>query len=331
MMTAALGIRTGRRRLGGRNPGLSATLLLICGLLLAPFAARAGLFSDEEARKAATDLRAEVLQRRAADDTRFARIESNIDALQQSNQKLQESIDRLEQSIRNLGLPALASQIDGVSQDLARLRGQVEVQGNQVDQTQKHSKEFYLDLDTRLRVIEQERAKAADAAKAQEQAAAADAGTPANSGIEPPVPVAGAPAAAGGPVTPVVTPPTARETQAYDAAYKLFKVANYPAAVRAFQAFGKNWPNSSYTPNVGFWMGMAHYRQKAYAPAAAALQSVASAYPDSPKAPDALLNLSSVQLEQGDTKAAHHTLEDLLNRYPSSEAAAKAKARLGRS
>ncbi|MDE3012249.1 MAG: tol-pal system protein YbgF [Pseudomonadota bacterium] len=327
-----MGIRTGRCRLAGRGNGLSATLLLIGGLLLAPFAARAGLFSDEEARKAATDLRAEVLQRRAADDTRFARIESNIDALQQSNQKLQESIDRLEQSIRNLGLPALASQIDGVSQDLARLRGQVEVQGNQVDQTQKHSKEFYLDLDTRLRVIEQERAKAADAAKAQqEQAAAADAGTPANNGIVPPVPVAGAPAAAGGPATPVVTPPTARETQAYDAAYKLFKAANYPAAIRAFQAFGKSWPNSSYAPNAGFWMGMAQYRQKAYGPAAAALQAVASAYPDSPKAPDALLNLSSVQLEQGDTKAAHHTLEDLLNRYPSSEAAAKAKARLGRS
>lgn len=327
-MTAAVCVRT--RRSGCALHG--AGLLLLSALLLAPFAARAGLFSDEEARKAAADLRAEVLQRNTAEDARLAHIEANIDALQRSNQKLQDSIDRLDQAIRNLGLPALASQVDGVSQDLARLRGQVEVQGNQIDQAQKHSKEFYLDLDTRLRVIEQERAKAAEAAKAQEQAqAAADAAPAANSGMVPPVPVAGAPAGQGGAPAAVVTPPSAKETQSYDAAYKLFKSGSYPAAIKAFQAFTKAYPNSSYAPNVGFWTGMAHYRQKAFGPAATALQGVANSFPESPKAPDALLNLSSVQLEQGDTRAAHQTLEDLLNRYPASEAAGKAKARLGRS
>jgi len=316
----------------GRSAARGAGLLLVSILLLAPLVARAGLFSDDEARKASADLRAEVLQRNAAQDARIAHIEANIDALQQSTQKLQDSIDRLDQAIRNLGLPALAGQLDGVSQDLARLRGQVEVQGNQIDQTQKHSKEFYLDLDTRLRVIEQDRAKAAEAAKAQEQAGGDGATAPAaNTGMAPPVPVAGAPAGQGGPAAPVVTPPSAKETQAYDAAYKLFKSGSYPAAIKAFQAFGKSFPNSSYAPNVGFWIGMAQYRQKAFGPAAAALQGVAANFPDSPKAPDALLNLSSVQLEQGDTKAAHQTLEDLLNRYPASEAAGKAKARLGRS
>lgn len=328
MMAAAAGARARAMRTLARALGLPAALLLALGLLLAPVAAHAGLFSDDEARKATADLRAEVLQRNTAEDARFAHIEANIDALQQSSQKLQESIDRLDQAIRNLGLPALASQIDGLSQDLARLRGQVEVQGNQIDQSQKRNKEFYLDLDTRLKVLE-DRAKAADAAPPPDAAAATAPG--ANNGMAAPVPVPGAPAAQAGAPTPVVTPPTAKETQAYEAAYKLFKAGSYPAALKAFQAFGKSYPNSSYAPNVGFWTGMAHYRQKAYAQAASALQGVASSYPDSPKAPDALLNLSSVQLEQGDAKAAHQTLEDLLNRYPDSEAAGKAKARLGRS
>ena len=294
-------------RLRPARAALPVALMLV--LTAAPLAARAGLFSDDEARKAAADLRAEFLQRSAADDARFAHIESGIDDLQRATRKLQDSIDRLDQAIRNLPLPALASQIDGVSQDLAKLRGQVEVQGNQIDQTQKHTKEFYLDLDTRLRAIEQDRAKAADSSD----------GAATTDPMAPPVPVGTTP-----------TPPSPRETAAYNAAYKLFSAGSFPAAIKAFQGFSKSFPNSTYAPNVAFWTGMANFKLKAYGPAATALQSVVSTYPDSPKAPDALLNLSTIQLEQGDAKAAHQTLEDLLNRYPGSEAAGKAKVRLGR-
>jgi len=35
-------------------------------------------------------------------------------------------------------------------------------------------------------------------------------------------------------------------------------------------------------------------------------------------------------LEAGNASAAHDSLDELINRYPASEAAAKAKARLGR-
>ena len=332
-----------------RGATRSAIVLMLTAL---PLAGHAGLFSDEDARRAAADLRAEVLQQKTADDTRFARIEANIDTLQQNNQKLQDSLDRLEQAIRNLGIPALAGQLDGLGQDLAKLRGTSEVQANELDQAQKHTKEFYLDLDARLRVLEQDHAankgdagKSPDAGKSSDAAKPGDGdpnsaqastdtpdGRAAVSGMTPPVSAAGSPPAsklagfgAAGP-----KPATAAETNAYEAAYKQYKSANFGPAIRAFRAFNRTWPNSSYAPNAGFWLGMSHFRMKEYAPAAVALKTVAAQYPASPKAPDALLSLSTVQLELGDTSAAHQTLEDLLNNYPGSDAASKAKVRLGR-
>ena len=53
-------------------------------------------------------------------------------------------------------------------------------------------------------------------------------------------------------------------------------------------------------------------------------------FPDGrPKVPDALLNIASAQSEMGDNASARRTLEELMGKYPTSEAAGKAKQRLG--
>jgi TolA-binding protein len=52
-------------------------------------------------------------------------------------------------------------------------------------------------------------------------------------------------------------------------------------------------------------------------------------YPDSTKVPDAMLNISSAQSELNDNAAARRTLEELIAKYPTSEAAGKARQRLG--
>jgi TolA-binding protein len=45
--------------------------------------------------------------------------------------------------------------------------------------------------------------------------------------------------------------------------------------------------------------------------------------------PDALLNIASAQSDLNDNGAARRTLEELIAKYPQSEAALKAKQRLG--
>jgi len=67
----------------------------------------------------------------------------------------------------------LSNLIDGLRQDIANLRGQIEVLSNRIDGLDKRQKDLYVDLDTRLRKFEQGQAdkdKAAQAAAAEQQA-----------------------------------------------------------------------------------------------------------------------------------------------------------------
>jgi tol-pal system protein YbgF len=254
---------------------LGARLLLV-GALLAPFAlpsgANAALFGDDDKLNA---LRAQV----------------------DANQKaLEERLSKLEASAADRGaILDLAGQLDQLRSDLARLRGQVEVLTNQIDTAEKRQKDLYLDIDTRLRKLEQ----------AREQAATA----------------AAQPAAGEAPATPA-------ETKAYEAALNQFKLGNYPLAISAFEGFLVTYPSSSLAPSAQYWIGNAYYAQRDYKKAIASQGKLLSAWPDSSKAPDGMLNIASSQEASGDRRGARKTLEDLLAKYPASPAAASAKQRL---
>src|SRR3989304_8547033 len=84
---------------------------LLLGLCLAAGAASAGMFDDEEARKAVAALRVQVEANQKAAEERLARIETMLQ----------------DRSIE------LARQIDELKQDLARMRGQIEVQGHLIE------------------------------------------------------------------------------------------------------------------------------------------------------------------------------------------------------
>jgi len=323
---------------------ISFRSVLIAVVLAGALPSQAGLFSDDEARKSLYDLRAEFLQYKAADEARLTRLETNIDTLQQANNRIQQSLDRLDQAIRNLNLPALQTQLESVSSDVAKLNGSVEVQTNVIEQDQKRNKEFYLDLDSRLRALEKtggagavfpapnKSGQASDALKSPPgkkdegvvTASEGDASASASSSETPPK--TSNAAASSGPQAVS----SAAEQKSYDQAYQAFKASNFVMAVKEFQSFNKTYPRSVLSANAGFWLGVSQYRLKAYSAAETALKAVASQYPDSPKAPDALLNLASVQLDAGNANAAHDSLEELIAHYPASDAAAKAKARLGR-
>ena len=254
---------------------LGRALALAAGLSLAQ-GASAGLFDDDEARARIDQLRRQYEANRTAVDERLGRIEAEVR-------------DRR-------ALVDLANQIEGLKADIARMRGQVEVLLNQAETADKRQKDLYLDIDTRLRKLEQ----------AREQAAAA--------------PAAEKPAATG--------EPAAAETKAYEAALNQFKLGNYPLAISAFQGFMVTYPSSPLAPSAQYWIGNAYYAQRDYKNAIAAQQKVLSAWPDNSKAPDAMLNIATSQEAAGDRRGAQKTLEGLVARFPASSAAATAKQRL---
>ena len=278
-------MRTSSTRVSRADP-LRIALAGAALALAAAAPARAGLFDDDEARRRIDQLRQELSKQGTDNEARIA---------------------RLEESIRNIGVVELVRQLDMLNAEIARLRGQIEVLGNQNEQLQKRQRDFYLDLDSRMKRLE---------------------GVPAGTGSSSPAmsaPVASAPPAAPRPPT---KEEQAREVKAYDAASNLFRRNDFASAIEAFRAFIKDYPQSQLAPNAEYWIGIAYANQKDYKNALAAQEGLLARHPQSPKAPDALLAIAALQAEQGDTGSARNTLEDIIARFPGSEAAGKARTRL---
>lgn len=293
------------------------------------FNATAGLFDDDEARK-------------------------DIKALRAQNADTDLRIQKLDESIKNLGILQLLNQIEKLNTELAQLRGQVEVLMNQNEQLGKRQKDFYLDIDTRLRKLEGvgdvppasgQPTSPPTAPPGLSQSAITTGGlanaTPATALGALPVspspsfgtPTSQEPVSQSGTVgannrMPAPTFTREQENKAYDVGSNLFRRNDYIGAIRAFETFTKDFPASQLVANAQYWIGIAYFNLKDYSNARSMQEGLIKKYPDSAKAPDALLAIASVQQETGDNGSARNTLEDIVARFPSSEAAAKARTRL---
>ncbi|MGZ5035362.1 MAG: tol-pal system protein YbgF [Usitatibacter sp.] len=273
------------------NGSLALRRLAFAGAVAAAAAAipaHAGLFDDDEARRRIEMLRQELSQQGKDNEARIA---------------------KLEESIRSIGVVELVRQIEDLNAELARLRGQLEVIGNENQQIQKRQKDFYLDLDSRLKRLEGGSAATAPPG---------DAGAPQSAPT----------AAAAAPARVPTKEDQAREVKAYDAASNLFRRNDFASAIDAFRAFVKDYPSSPLAANAGYWIGISYANMRDYRNAMAAQEELLAKYPQSPKAPDALLAIAAIQMEQGDAGSARNTLEDIIARFPASEAAGKARTRL---
>ena len=244
--------------------GVAAALLAAFAAL--PLHANAALFDDDEARKAILELR------------------SKVDAL---SRDMNSRIDTKADKTSTL---AMLNQHDQTMQEIARLRGQIEVLGNDLATAQKRQKDFYADLDARLRKLEPRQ-----------------------------VTIDGQEAAVG-----------VSEQSSYEAALALFKSGDYKGAATALDAFVKRYPDSAYAANAQYWLGNAYYAQRDCKSAISAQQAVVKNYPDSPKAADAMLNIASCYTELKDKANTTKTLNALIARYPDSSAAQTAKERAGK-
>ncbi|MBC7945071.1 MAG: tol-pal system protein YbgF [Burkholderiales bacterium] len=337
-------IKASKGRQGGVLTRANIALALLGALgVLACNPSAAGLFSDDEARQALNEQSKQLVK------------------LQNEKQALEARVLKLEETLRNQGLLDLLTQIDALNAEIGNLRGQSEVHGNNIDAAQKRQKDFYVDLDSRLRRLEQ---AAGGGSSAREPAPTPDSDSPAPEGDSPAdsssgTSGAGGKANSGAAVadggrsasssateqkrsgsSPAPTaasrssdaakanPGTMSEASVYDTAYYQFKRGDYAGAVSGFQNFLRVHPNSPLAPNAQYWIGNAQFAQRDFAGAIASQKKLLANYPSSQKAADAMLNIANAQSEMGDAAAAKTTLQDVIGRYPSSEAGAKAKRRL---
>lgn len=117
---------------------LAASRRWLAGLGLAALScgpAQAGLFDDDEARKAILDMRQKIEQNNEAQRARQAELSSQIDQLKRS-------------------LLELNGQIEGLRGEVARLRGQDEQLTRDVTELQRRQKDVAAGVDERIRKLE---------------------------------------------------------------------------------------------------------------------------------------------------------------------------------
>ncbi|CAB3766473.1 tol-pal system protein YbgF [Paraburkholderia humisilvae] len=228
------------------------------GVAFVAMPAHAGLFDDDQARQAILDLR------------------TKTDSLTNQLSAAQRTI--LDQS----------SRLDQLSQQVATLRGQNEDLTNQLAILQKQQKDYYTDLDGRLKKFEP-----------QQQTV---------DGVQ-------------GEVQP-------GETDAFNAASQQFRNGDFKGAAASFRSFISKFPQSPYQPTAQYWLGNALYALRDYKGSTAVWQGVVKNYPQHPRAPEALLAIANNQLEQGQKAAAKKTLEQIVAQYGGSDVAQSAQSKL---
>ncbi|MEN9776101.1 MAG: tol-pal system protein YbgF [Pseudomonadota bacterium] len=243
-------------------------LALCCSVLMSPLTARAQLFGESEESKA---LRAQ--------SARIAALQTRLEAMDAR-------IDRIESAIR--GQLQLQLRADQLTQELARLRGTIEEQANELANTQRKQIELQSTLDSRVRRLEPVTVEI-DGRKAS---------------VEP------------------------AERRRFEAASALFAAKDYRNAQLSLAGFIADYPDSPYLPQAFVELGASQFLQKEYKAASDNLLTMVARFPDSPRLPEALLTLGSAQTELGDRRAARRTLELLLSRFPDSPVSGAAQERL---
>jgi tol-pal system protein YbgF len=254
------------------STGLATGLTTLAVLLAAAGAphAQAGVFDDDEARRQIKDLSI------------------------QSNERI-ETLSKAQFDLVN--------QIQALREENAKLRGQVETLGFELESAKKRQQDFYIDLDGRLRKFEPQTASMPESKPAEDGKSTA-------------------------PESPRKSADPAAEARDYETALNFFKANKIKDAAGAFESFGKKYPESTLAPNAQYWLGNAYYALRECKKSIEAHKLVISKWPHHPKAPDSLLNIATCQQELGDAKGARNTLETVLSKYPDSPVAATAKQRL---
>ncbi len=248
---------------------MKARALLLLTVCLVAGQAHAGLFADDDARKQIKEL-----------EGRIAKLE---DAVKQRTQTL---ID-------------MQTQLQDMNEAVRKLQGQNEEMQHALQDAEKRQKDFYIDLDSRLRRIE------AGAMQSSAQPASAVAAGDINAPIDP-----------------------VAENRDFDAAFALFKSNKLQASIAAFMDFLNKYPGSSLAPTAYYRMGGAYYGLKDYKNAVNSYLTAASKYPSSGMAPKSLLGAAICYQEMGDKENAKKTLKQLIMNYPDNPITPRAKKRL---
>ncbi len=246
--------------------------LLLAALLSVLVAPAHALFEDNDARRAILDLRARVDRLDTDITNRLRAMESRISSVQTTAS----------------GQLALQQEIELLRGELARLRGQLEEQANELANTRRLQKDQFAKVDSRIKTVEPVQVEIYGQTYMVDR----------------------------------------KEQSVFEASLNQFRTGNFEAAERSFEQFQILFPDSPYGVEARFWLGSSQYALRKYKEAAATQAQLVDSFPDNPRAADALLNKGFAEIELNDKQAARRSFELVMQRYPDTTAAQSASQRL---
>lgn len=214
----------------------------------------------------------------------------------------QDRLSRLEQQMTNLINMNLPQQVSDMQQQVAQIRGQLQVQERDLQTLSTQQKNFYQDLTQQISQLKN--------------------ATP-----------SAAPSASIAPTTnstaPVATSAaSASDASTYQAAFAYLTKKQYDQALPGLKNYLTRYPKGQYADNAHYWLGQIYYGKKQYPEATQEFTAVIKQFPKSSKVPDAKLQLAIIHANTNQVAQAKKELEQIKKDYPGTTAAQLATIRL---
>ena len=272
------------------------------------------LFEDEGARK------------------KLNEIQDQLNALQSSIEfQLNEKFTNFEKSnkIDPKLINSLSERINTLFDDLAKLRGEVEVLTYALQTSEERQKVLYKELNERLQKIEDSALKIENNVNSAES-------TPNNQPLnqnnliiqeEEVLPeIAPEPIPQAADLPPLVDKNI--EYQEFEDAKKLITATKYKEAFDALDKFVINYPSSELLPEAKYNLGYTQFALRNYKAAINTFNKIVLEYPDNAIAPNSLYQVSNSQIQLTRITKAKQTLRTLIKKYPNADIIPSAKKRL---
>lgn len=266
--------------------------LVMCLGLTVVSVSHAALFDDTEARKRIIEVDARELANHEAQ-------QNNINDLSKTQKSLEKRIQGLEALINGKGLLDIQNQLDSLKQEVAQLKGDLEVITHGLETLRVKQTESIADLEVRVRRLET--GPVAAPANVGDNVLSADA--KANEQVQ-------------------------LESRAFADAEALQQASKYKEAFAAFDGFLKAYGNSKKVPDALFAMGNCQYALKNYKSAINTQQKLIDGFSTHVLAPQAMFSIANSHIQLGQMVAAKKSLKDLIAIYPNAEVTPSAEKRL---
>jgi len=220
-----------------------------------------------------------------------------------SSLPLNDRVARVEQQQQNLVAMNLPQQISDLQQQVAQLRGQLQVQAHDLQLLNQQQRTFYQDLDGRIKQLSN-LSSASSTSSVPTKASNSDVMNANPASIQ------------------------LKENAAFQAGIDSLTKKKYPQAINQFKAYLSDYPNGQYAANATYWLGDIYFTQNNNKQAAQQFTTLIKTYPTSSKVPDAKLKLAIIHANSGNVAQAKIEFQAIIKDHPNSTAAQLANIRL---